>query len=639
VVADRSRRAVALLLWALAAAHVVEAAVLRRRAGRLVALGDRPAARTGVAPGAGVASGSGVAPEAVVVARAGVAVAPDVSSAAATVLAAAGLRCVDLVPADLPADAGMALLRRVAFERLSDDWVYAPGGAQHAVALAPSLAHLVPDADGGPNADVTTAAAPTLGRLTVRAQRHAVGAAAVRVTDRVSAEPMGAADRWALAEQDSAFAAPVLPLAALLLAGRTAHLAALTAGPLMAPAAGAAALLAWSAGPALVFGRPSGALRPPVPARSGALRLVLAWNEHIATVGAAVRAARTDRPGPHPGVPRPAPVVRADLFGPRAEACPWCGRGDLVRRLDTSDVTWRVPGRVRLDLCRGCGHVFQNPALTDAGLDLCYRDLYDGAGDEATEAVFAAMGAAYRRRLDAIAAVAEPASLLDVGTGHGHFCLAARRRWPDAVVDGLDQSAAVDEARRRGWVDEGIRGAFPTMAGGLPRSYEVVTMSHYLEHTRDPRRELAAAAKVLEPGGHLMVEVPDPESPWARRLGRCWSQWVQPQHLHLMPCHNLVAALAAEGFDVVAVERAGAHLGGNLVLGLGQAVERRAPPARHRGPADPRWTATARRAAALTAAAPLAALAVLADAAHDAAFRRFGGSRPGDAYRILARRP
>jgi SAM-dependent methyltransferase len=332
-------------------------------------------------------------------------------------------------------------------------------------------------------------------------------------------------------------------------------------------------------------------------------------------------------------------VPRVDLFRPAAVACPWCGSPDLHRRLETSDVTGRIPGPVHLDECGACGHVFQNPALSDTGLDVCYRDLYDGAGDEAAEAIFAAMGSAYQRRLDALARHTTPGSLLDVGTGHGHFCLAARQRWPDAVVDGLDQGAAVEEARSRGWLDEAYRGAFPALADGLPRSYAVVTMSHYVEHTRDPRRELAAAAKVLEPGGHLMIEVPDPASPWARRLGRCWSQWVQPQHLHLVPCDNMAAALTAEGFDVVEVERAAAHVGGNLVLGLGQRVERIAPAAGHRDPRGRQGGAAARRATAVAAAAPLAVVAAVADALHDPVFRRLGGPRPGDAYRIVARRP
>ncbi len=57
-----------------------------------------------------------------------------------------------------------------------------------------------------------------------------------------------------------------------------------------------------------------------------------------------------------------------------------------------------------------------------------------------------------------------------------HVCPVARRRWPGATFDGLDLSASVEEARRRGRIDTAYRGAFPELAGGLPRSYDVVTM-------------------------------------------------------------------------------------------------------------------------------------------------------------------
>jgi len=35
-------------------------------------------------------------------------------------------------------------------------------------------------------------------------------------------------------------------------------------------------------------------------------------------------------------------------------------------------------------------------------------------------------------------------------------------------------------------------------------------MYHYLEHTIEPKKELAAAATALPPGGHLAIELPDP---------------------------------------------------------------------------------------------------------------------------------
>ena len=85
-----------------------------------------------------------------------------------------GLRSIDLVPADLPADAAIALLRRVDVDRLASEWLHAPGGAHHAVALAPALAFLGPGAAVGTD----TAAGARHGRAPGRAGRRCPGAGA-----------------------------------------------------------------------------------------------------------------------------------------------------------------------------------------------------------------------------------------------------------------------------------------------------------------------------------------------------------------------------------------------------------------------------------------------------------------------------
>ena len=65
---------------------------------------------------------------------------------------------------------------------------------------------------------------------------------------------------------------------------------------------------------------------------------------------------------------------------PRRNTCPWCGSEDLSVRLRTGDLIQRKPGRFTLEQCGACGHIFQNPRLTPAGLDFYYRDFYDGLG-------------------------------------------------------------------------------------------------------------------------------------------------------------------------------------------------------------------------------------------------------------------
>ena len=84
--------------------------------------------------------------------------------------------------------------------------------------------------------------------------------------------------------------------------------------------------------------------------------------------------------------------------------------------------------------CAGCGHVFQNPRLSPEGLDFYYRDFYQGTGQDPAALAFGAGGATYRARAELLRGQLEPRDWLDVGTGHGHFCLQARESWPNTLV-------------------------------------------------------------------------------------------------------------------------------------------------------------------------------------------------------------
>lgn len=66
----------------------------------------------------------------------------------------------------------------------------------------------------------------------------------------------------------------------------------------------------------------------------------------------------------------------------------------------------------------------------------------------------------YRGRAESMLAHdPEPKAWLDVGTGHGHFCEAAREVLPRTTFDGLDFTDGVELAEREGRVDTGHRGA------------------------------------------------------------------------------------------------------------------------------------------------------------------------------------
>lgn len=256
------------------------------------------------------------------------------------------------------------------------------------------------------------------------------------------------------------------------------------------------------------------------------------------------------------------------FFEPRRADCPWCGSGELVVRLRTTDLLQHKPGRFVLERCVDCDHIFQNPRLNGDGLEFYYRDVYDGLGEEKMGQMFEATVKAYRARAAVIRPHHQPKQWLDVGMGHGHFCREAKTVHPGAEFDGLDISNGVKLAEENGWVRTGYQGELVELAGKLSGRYDVISMFHYLEHTTNPKEELAAAAEALPPGGFLLIELPDPECKWNKVLGRYWMPWLQPQHLNMIPLRNLKKAAVEVGLEPVEEQRAESHDSSDLVAAL-----------------------------------------------------------------------
>ncbi|MGP3991621.1 class I SAM-dependent methyltransferase [Streptomyces sp. 3N207] len=326
------------------------------------------------------------------------------------------------------------------------------------------------------------------------------------------------------------------------------------------------------------------------------------------------------------------------FFMPRRTTCPWCASPHLSVRLRTRDHLQGKPGTFVVEECLDCGHLFQNPRLSEDGLRFYYRDCYEGLG----EATMARLGSSppakrlYRSRARALVPFTRPSQWLDVGTGHGHFCAEARRIHPDTVFHGLDRGEGVELALGNGRVTVAHQDSFTGLAARLAGRYDVVSMFHYLEHTTAPREELRAAHTVLEPGGHLVVEVPDPRSSAARMLGRWWGPWLQPQHLHLIPRDNLCRALDREGFTVIATDRRGPHVPTDLTSAAANALTALLPSGDVPWlPQRPGPLTRSVRALALAAAAPVLLVLFGLDSLLAPFARRTSLS---NAYRVIARR-
>ncbi|MFE9143440.1 class I SAM-dependent methyltransferase [Streptomyces tubercidicus] len=536
-----------------------------------------------------------------------------------------GLRVVDLIPAHLDAESVLGLLRLLDPEAHRTDRC-APGqGAGHALLVAEDIHRRA-----GLDAEPPPQSVAGLIRLLRTLKEYAPDTTGWAIAPGLRSPHPDPARR---AEELRARGLPPALLSAAQLAG----LALLAKCALSEPRWGAAAAALYWLQPAAVLS-PARGLRPAGLARATATRPLRSLSTALRTLATPpAEPPRAEGTAGHAAYTAELAAGTDRFFEPRRTDCPWCSAPDPVVRVRMPDLLQAKPGRFTLEECRHCGHVFQNPRLTLEGLDFYYRDFYEGLGGEGAALVLGRMSATYRDRAELLRPFTTPRNWLDVGTAGGHFCNTARGVWPATRFDGLDMGEGVHEAARRGWIDTAYQGQFPDLADRLAGRYDTVSMHHYLEHTRDPLAELDAAVKVLAPGGHLLIELPDPESRISRLLGPHWLPWFQPQHQHLMPAGNLKQALESRGFTVLAEQHGAAHQNNADFLGAVALTANRLAP----DPLAPWATIPATRArraarsAVQTLAIPCYAAALALDNVRTALARATDG---GNAYRLLARK-
>jgi SAM-dependent methyltransferase len=228
--------------------------------------------------------------------------------------------------------------------------------------------------------------------------------------------------------------------------------------------------------------------------------------------------------------------------------CPVCGAPDPSPRFAKDGYS--------MVECRGCGAVFvgEDPATIDFGA--LYGESYYTGGSDAVFADYvgqeAARRAQARRKLALLRwlppRVARRGRLLDVGCAAGFFLAEARRFYE---VQGVELSAWSSAYARD-------RLGLPVITGTLPDAklpaddYDVVTLWDVIEHVPDPVPLLAESARVLRPGGRLVLTTGDWGSRYAQAKGADWHLMTPPWHLTMFSRATLAIAARRAGLTPVA---------------------------------------------------------------------------------------
>lgn len=246
--------------------------------------------------------------------------------------------------------------------------------------------------------------------------------------------------------------------------------------------------------------------------------------------------------------PQPAAEIRSSA-GVRASlleylhGCPICRHTGLRHYC-------RVPSRfnpgefIRYERCEGCGAVFRNPRLPEeyrlARYETGHHDETGRRLDPKSQVHYGYM----MRRIRGLAPRLGKARLLDFGCGAGGFLVEARAAGFEVMGLELNREMARHVREAHGIpVHDGLADD----ARFRGERFDVILSSQVFEHLLDPRDTLRILRDRLNPGGLLLIEVPNLRD-IRERLRR--GSTMDDSHLFYFSRHSLGRLLAEGGFRV-----------------------------------------------------------------------------------------
>jgi SAM-dependent methyltransferase len=137
-------------------------------------------------------------------------------------------------------------------------------------------------------------------------------------------------------------------------------------------------------------------------------------------------------------------------------------------------------------------------------------------------------------------------TIMDVGTGTGDFLKYAQMNgWE---VYGVEPN---DHARERAH-QKGVS-VYRSLAAQKEPAYDVITFWHVFEHLKNPEESIEEVSAALNPGGWLVIAVPNYRSFDARFYKEYWAGYDVPRHLWHFSKDSIRHLFASKGYELLKV--------------------------------------------------------------------------------------
>lgn len=146
--------------------------------------------------------------------------------------------------------------------------------------------------------------------------------------------------------------------------------------------------------------------------------------------------------------------------------------------------------------------------------------------------------------------------LLDVGCGNGTFLARASEMGWKAT--GLEPDPQAVATCCENGLDV-VKGSLETAPASWRGQFDVLTMSHVIEHVPHPQTDLELALTMLKPGGLIWIALPNPAGLGAIFFGHSWRELHPPYHLCIATQEEVIRMLTEAGFVSISAHRIGAR--------------------------------------------------------------------------------
>lgn len=213
--------------------------------------------------------------------------------------------------------------------------------------------------------------------------------------------------------------------------------------------------------------------------------------------------------------------------------CKLCGSAEAHHQFNLTE-------KLGIFSCKKCQVLFMEPQLSDDEITLLYSEEYYKSwgisGSSENEVSKQMKIDTFLLRLKEIQKHVKKGKVLDIGCATGFFLEAAKKLGYEPF--GIELSEYSSSLAKNKFGTSAIFHGKLEDCDFTAETFDVITMFDLIEHVRVPAETLAHAARLLKPGGIIMITTPDNKSLSSKVMGKKWTHY-KKEHFYYFDRHSL----------------------------------------------------------------------------------------------------